>query len=510
MEKEDVDFLNKNCKATKDNKDYDPLCLHIFWKNKEVSEQNQIATDMLVANGTVIEEIVAKDSIIDDTFLNEGSKINILRSLMEKSHIESGQLHYKLNLGINFRVSLTTNVCVKDGLVNGSMGVIRLFTKTSSGSLHIIWIEFDDKSVGNEIRRYFKGLYQRLPDINTTWTPIMAVSKQFNSGLRGNKKFISIKRIQFPVETAFARTLTKVQGMSIDYKHYIDFLDLRNHGKSLSKSSHRTPNAHVVGLSRATDPSHLKILNGFDERLMARCRIADNEIDRLRNDPDAQLKLKVPDLRKMQGTNIVYFNLQGLRSKERIDKISKHRNLMEANIILGSETNITSETPLDHYTIPGFFSQKFVGPSKKIGRGLILYTKQQISDDSIFSEMKDDAEYVCYREVINEKKIAIVFLYRSAQYPISKFKSDINEIVKEVSQDDNVLILGDMNTDEIIITAPGYEQQIQCPTTSGMHGKTIDQAYTRLKDFTATGHVLYKSFSKSYHHPICINLLLKK
>ena len=106
---------------------------------------------------------------------------------MEKSHIESGQLHYKLNLGINFRVSLTTNVCVKDGLVNGSMGVIRLFTKTSSGSLHIIWIEFDDKSVGNELRIYFKGLYQRLPDINTTWTPIMAVSKQFNSGLRGKK-----------------------------------------------------------------------------------------------------------------------------------------------------------------------------------------------------------------------------------------------------------------------------------------------------------------------------------
>ena len=67
-----------------------------------------------------------------------------------------------------------------------------------------------------------------------------------------------------------------------------------------------------------------------------------------------------------------------------------------------------------------------------------------------------------------------------------------------------------MNTDEIIITALGYEQQIQCPTTSGMHGKTIDQVYTRLKDFTATGHVLYKSFSKSYHHPICINLLLKK
>ena len=135
----------------------------------------------------------------------------------------------------------------------------------------MIWIEFDDKSVGTEIRKYFKGLYQRVPNVKKTWIPIMAVSKQFESGMRGKKKYLSIKRIQFPVETAFARTLTKVQGMSLDFKHYVDFNDLRIHGRSQAKTFHKTPNAHVVGLSRATDPSHLKIMNGFDENLMARC-----------------------------------------------------------------------------------------------------------------------------------------------------------------------------------------------------------------------------------------------
>ena len=58
-----------------------------------------------------------------------------------------------------------------------------------------------------------------------------------------------------------------------------------------------------------------------------------------------------------------------------------------------------------------------------------------------------------------------------------------------------------MNTEELLITLPGYKQHIQCQTTSGMHGKRIDQAYARLKDFSADGFVLYKSFSKSHHHP---------
>ena len=56
------------------------------------------------------------------------------------------------------------------------------------------------------------------------------------------------------------RTLTKMQGMSLDFKHYIDFEDLRKHGRSEKPTQHNEPNAYVVGLSRATDPANLKIL----------------------------------------------------------------------------------------------------------------------------------------------------------------------------------------------------------------------------------------------------------
>ena len=130
--------------ASRDDPDYNPLDLHIFWKNVDVSNQNEICIKLMISRGTTIEEIIAIDSIVDDTFLNEKSKINILQNMMNKKHTEAGQLHYKLQLGLDFRISLTTNIWTKDGLVNGSMGTIKSFTKTSLGSIHIIWIELDN------------------------------------------------------------------------------------------------------------------------------------------------------------------------------------------------------------------------------------------------------------------------------------------------------------------------------------------------------------------------------
>ena len=92
---------------------------------------------------------------------------------------------------------------------------------------------------------------------------------------------------------------------------------------------------------------------------------------------------------------------------------------------------------------------------------------------------------------------------------MAQFKADLNEIIKRVNEAKNVLILGDVNTEQNLIKSPEYIQQIHCQTTTGMNGKIIDHAYTKLTDFVANGHVLYKSFARSHHHPICINLLLK-
>ena len=389
------------------------------------------------------------------------------------------------------------------------MGTVKYLTKTNIGKIHIIWIEFDDKEIGSQQRRNNNGLYHNNKQLKTSWTPIMAIYRQFQTGSQGHRKHYLVSRIQFPIEPAFARTLTKMQGMSLDCKHYIDFEDLRNHGTAKA-TQHNEPNAYVVGLSRATNPSNLNILNGFKESQMGRSTKADDEIDRLNNDASARIVFKVPDLMDMTGTKIVFYNMQGLRSRDKVELLTKDTNLMEADFLLGAESNLTNESSQEEYNIPGFEALPLIGNTEQIGRGLILYSKKPIDHDNLQKIMKDDVEYGRYQTLINGKSIVIIFIYRSEQYSIRRFRNDLDMLVDELAKEENVLIIGDMNSEEHLITSNEYQQVIQSPTTSGIHGKIIDQAYIKLADFDATGHVLYKSFTKSHHHPICINLQVKQ
>jgi hypothetical protein len=510
MRPEDVEFLNDNCQAHMSDPDYDPLSLHIFYKNEQVNEQNRKALHHHEMNGYKLEDITAKDSFVDSTFVTESTRAKILLGLKHKWHIDTGQLHYSLQIGMNCRVSLTTNIDVQDGLVNGAMGTIKYFTKTGMGKFHIIWVEFDDKNIGLSLRRTSNGLYQNNKQLEKSWTPIVAIYKQFQTGAMGKKKHYLISRIQFPIEIAFAKTLTKMQGMSLDFKHYINFEDLRKHGKSDKHTQHNEPNAYVVGLSRATNPSNLKFLNGFKESQIGRNYKADNEVDRLRDDPSAKIVFTVPDLLEMEGIKIVFYNLQGLQSSNKLEKLTRDTNLMATDILLGAETNLNNKSTPDQYTIPGFQSKLLIGNTQQIGRGLILYSKTPINDNNIQQIMRNDIEFGRYKTSIKGKDIVVIFIYRSERYNISLLRNDLMILVDELQVEKNVLIIGDMNTEECLIQSNKYQQIIQSTTTSGLHGKIIDQAYVKLTDFHATGFVLYKSFIKSHHHPICINLKLKQ
>ena len=69
--------------------------------------------------------------------------------------------------------------------------------------------------------------------------------------------------------------------------------------------------------------------------------------------------------------------------------------------------------------------------------------------------------------------------------------------------------MGDTNFSGDLLPNSPYTQIIQGQSTSGVKGNTIDHAYVKLENFNAAGHVLYKSFVQSYHHPVCINVNVK-
>ena len=173
---------------------------------------------------------------------------------------------------------------------------------------------------------------------------------------------------------------------------------------------------------------------------------------------------------------------------------------------MGAETNLDGGKGSEFSDIPGFAAKRFDSLSRKTGRGLILYSRLGIDIYNVEILQQDNLEVVQFSASLLNNDIKIIFLYRSLQHPISKFKQDLQQILQDNCHQRNLLILGDFNEEDNVIDDASFVQLIDAPTVSGIKGSRIDHAYARLPDFKCSGHVLYKCFVKSYHHPICVNL----
>lgn len=123
----------------------------------------------------------------------------------------TGGLLNSIKIAIGARVMLRMNLKVSEGLVNGSMGIIKKIEwnglrrdQLEVGELSKkIFIEFDDKSIGGSFK-----------DDNgpNHCVPIQAQSLTFQ-GLRG---YGNIERIMFPIILSWAVTVHKLQGTTVD------------------------------------------------------------------------------------------------------------------------------------------------------------------------------------------------------------------------------------------------------------------------------------------------------
>ena len=114
---------------------------------------------------------------------------------------------FALQVAKGARIMLRRSICTDDGLVNGAMGTIVGFDwpegRRTEGQqpcgLHIL---FDDCRVG----RMTRNSAEHLP---TTVRPVTATFKSRNGRFR-------FERYQYPIVLAWAVTIYKVQGLSVD------------------------------------------------------------------------------------------------------------------------------------------------------------------------------------------------------------------------------------------------------------------------------------------------------
>ena len=168
--------------------------IQIFCTNKEVYEANKAA---LIKLGSPVTIVMAQDR-------RAGGGIRRTRYVTSRivcaDHEVKGGLITKLHLAKNCRVMLRSNILVSYGLANGTIGTVRGIECSGQNQMPTcVYVEFDN----------YNG--PKFPDNRSSLFPIVPIT--FQSMDSHN---IPMFRTQLPLTLAYATTIHKSQGLSLN------------------------------------------------------------------------------------------------------------------------------------------------------------------------------------------------------------------------------------------------------------------------------------------------------
>ena len=239
--------------VTADSPGYPTEVLHVYRLNADVDERNEYMLSQL-ANTSRTYEIKAKDAMTGQT------KHLDLASLSSK-RTETGGVHGMLKIACGARVMLTTNVDVSDGLVNGARGEIAHIVTNTNNDVTTVLVKFDNEQVG--IKACQSSQY------HSSYPNAVPLSKIEVVFLAKGKRGAEVTRLQFPLTLAWATTIHKVQGLTLD----AIVVDM--------KGTQFNPGQIYVTLSRVKALTGLHIVN-YSAKAIKKSSLVDNEKARLR------------------------------------------------------------------------------------------------------------------------------------------------------------------------------------------------------------------------------------
>ncbi|KAK7497420.1 hypothetical protein BaRGS_00011262 [Batillaria attramentaria] len=328
--------------------------LHLFISCRLVSEHNTRSLATLQSRDIHIE---ARDSVMGD--ISAALKTEILEKARGMTVQQTQSLPSLLTLKVSGRFMLVLNVDISDGLTNGASGTLRQVGHTGSEDpqhVSIVWIEFDEESVGKKTRQENKHLYTQT--ISTKWTPVFQAVKQFRVGKREN---VAVLRRQFPLTACFAITIHKSQGSTLE-KVAVSFQGMAQH------------HLVYVALSRAKTLDGLHLLD-FDPNKIRVSPDVQIEMERLRKQP---VESCVSDLHQIASTGFVVVFHISRSLHTHIDDLREERNLLQAGLLFLFETWEHEHDAPEHYCLQGFtVLVKNPAPttSHRPHSGTIVYTR---------------------------------------------------------------------------------------------------------------------------------------
>ena len=188
---------------TTDDPSYPSDALHIWAENTPVDGHNKKKLEELPGSLYILK---AKDKYPTNVRKQDIDRV------LARGRSETGGLDYEIHIKEGGRVMLTTNICIADRLINGQMGtIVRIQTNQNTANPTILYIKFDDPNAGKDLINT-KGNCFAKENHAVPIEPVLAKIK-----IRpGKASSPEIQRVQFPVTLAWACTVHKVQGLTLD------------------------------------------------------------------------------------------------------------------------------------------------------------------------------------------------------------------------------------------------------------------------------------------------------
>ena len=257
----DICTIQSRAVDVNDKNNYPLNELHVWAENKPVMDYNNQRLQDILMPLYVLQAV--------DQYPKNVSRHEIKR-LLSKGRSYTGGLDLEICIKEGARVMLTNNVDISDRLINGQLGIVaRILVNEVTQKPTIVYIKFDDEDVGNLVIDKSGDIFA----IENKVVPIKPILAQIklNPGKRSSPE---IQRLQFPLALAWACTVHKVQGLTLN-KIVISF--------ELFKQRSFNYGQIYVALSRATSLQGLYVLGKLEHKhIKADPRVIE-EYERLRN-----------------------------------------------------------------------------------------------------------------------------------------------------------------------------------------------------------------------------------
>ncbi|XP_071155864.1 uncharacterized protein [Mytilus edulis] len=423
--------------------------LHIYSTNAEVDNFNK---EMIMKLCTESKLIEAQDFQKDKT----SGKLTLKRVHCTKSDV---CLPISILLAEGARVMLIKNEDTADGLVNGVMGTVISIKDFLPNSLpSTIFIHFDNERVGRNAK------VQKI------------ISGKRCVGLKPSSEdipFSNCVRKQFPLKLAWACTIHKVQGLTVE-ECVVDLNKCFTYGQA------------YVALSRVTSKSGLHI-KSIDKKIFCDPDIVKGVSEMTR------FLLEIDDVaaEPTQSFQIMYHNIQGLQTHA--EDLKHNPDFRRADYICLTETWTNQELicfemmGYDGFHLPRSLAfeddNSYYSSLKEMQHGgvCVFY---KLSTETEICNLVSNLECIVFK--ISSKNILVATVYRTQKYNLGKFLENLEILIcKLVDLSEKIVVIGDFNQDILkggctvfnFMSSKGFRQLVDSPTTEG--GTLIDHVYVK-------------------------------